>query len=99
MRSQLALDALQMEPALHSWRLEPHMEKPLRLEAKYANYFQVGQNTREFIIEFGQFHVEDSDPLVHTRIVTAPSFAKSFLTALAEAVASHEERYGPIEEP
>jgi Protein of unknown function (DUF3467) len=64
-------------------------------EGKYANYFQIGQNAVEFVIEFGQLYADETVPLLHTRIVTNPSYAKTLLTLLQDALAEHEAQFGP----
>jgi hypothetical protein len=68
-------------------------EKP---EAKYANYFAVGNNAIEFIIEFGQLYTDESTPLLHTRIITSPVYAKDLLHLLQQAIKEHEHQFGPI---
>jgi hypothetical protein len=65
-------------------------------EAKYANYFQAGQNAVEFVIEFGQLYADQTVPLLHTRIITTPSYAKNLLTLLQEALTEHEVQFGPV---
>jgi hypothetical protein len=65
------------------------------IEGKYANYFQIGQNAIEFILEFGQLYSDETLPLLHTRIVTSPSYARDLLILLKEALAEHESQYGP----
>ena len=63
---------------------------------KYANYFQIGQNAIEFVLEFGQLYSDQTFPLLHTRIITSPSYAKDLIELLLEALAEHETQYGPI---
>jgi len=65
------------------------------IEGKYANYFQIGHNAVEFIIEFGQLYSDESVPLLHTRIITTPSYGKTLLRLLQEALAEHEAQFGP----
>jgi Protein of unknown function (DUF3467) len=65
------------------------------IEGKYANYFQIGHNAIEFIVEFGQLYSDENFPLLHTRIITSPSYAKNLLKLLTEALAEHELHYGP----
>lgn len=72
------------------------MDDSASIEAKYANYFQIGQNPLEFIIEFGQLYSDETIPLLHTRIVTSPAYAKALLDLLLSALAEHETRYGRI---
>ena len=62
------------------------------IEGKYANFFQVGFNEVEFILEFGQ-EFEDG-PRIHTRVVLSPANVGSFLRLTTESWMSFEERYG-----
>ena len=71
--------------------------------ALYANYFEIGHNPFEFLLELGQFRAgAGSDPgapgaiAIHTRIATTPTFAKMFLALLQRAVAEHEAAHGEI---
>ena len=66
------------------------------IEAKYANYFQAGQNAMEFIIDFGQVYSVETVPFLHTRIVTSPAYAKELLILLQQSLAQHEAEFGPI---
>lgn len=60
------------------------------LEGKYVNYFKVGHNAFEFVIDFGQSYVENPEPQMHTRIVTSPAYAKAFLETLQESIVRYE---------
>lgn len=66
------------------------------IEAKYANYFQAGQNAMEFIIEFGQLYSDEAIPFLHTRIITSPTYAKKLVKLLEESLAQHEVQFGNI---
>lgn len=66
------------------------------LEGKYANFFKVGHNAFEFILDFGQSFVETSRETFHTRIITSPVYAKELLEVLQDSVAKHERMYGEI---
>lgn len=66
------------------------------LEGKYANYFQVGHNAFEFVVDFGQMYSDGRQEQIHTRIVTGPSYAKEFLEVLEQSVEQYEEHFGPI---
>ena len=68
-------------------------------EAIYSNYFEVGVNALEFMIDFGQYHPEQLAAQRHTRIVTGPVFAKMLLRLLTDAVARHEADHGMITIP
>ncbi len=69
-------------------------EDPEQLEGRYANYFAVGHNALEFLLDFGQAYDEANRPRVHTRIITSASYVKDFLKLLTDAVAEHEKIYG-----
>jgi hypothetical protein len=73
---------------------EPSETDPI-LEARYANYFKVGQNASEFLVQFGQFH-PGTELIWIGRIVTGPLFMKELLRMITESVELHEAQYGPI---
>jgi hypothetical protein len=66
------------------------------LEGKYANYFQVGHNAFEFVVDFGQMYSDGPREQIHTRIVTGPWYAKEFMELLEQSVEQYEEHFGPI---
>jgi hypothetical protein len=66
--------------------------------ARYSNYFEVGHNAYEFLIDFGQYQPETAGVLLHTRIAVGPTHAKLLATTLVRAVALHEAENGPIAE-
>ena len=68
------------------------------LEGRYANYFEVGNNQAEFLIDFGQFYTQGEVPAFHTRIVTSPVYAKALTRLLNDAVMQYEERFGLIDD-
>ena len=76
---------------------EPDPATPAR-EARYANYFQIGHNAFEFLLEFGQASA-GTHPLVHTRVVAGPAYAKLFSTMLVESIGQFEKNFGSIPEP
>lgn len=53
------------------------------LSGRYANYFKIGHNAFEFLVEFGQLYEEEEETAaIHTRIVMSPSSAKELLKTL-----------------
>lgn len=77
------------------------MEKEKRpsaepLIARYANYFEIGHNAFEFIIEFGQFHEEADEATCHTRIVLNPLQASNLLQLLGESLERYKAAFGEI---
>lgn len=71
-------------------------EKKRSAEGKYANYFKVGHNALEFIIDFGQLYSDSDHSDMHTRIVTGPVYAKALLKTLNDAIDNFETTYGSI---
>ncbi len=65
-------------------------------EARYANYFHVGHNAFEVMLEFGQHYEGASQPRMHTRIVIAPVYAKALLGLLGTAITEYEQAFGQI---
>jgi hypothetical protein len=78
---------------------EQHSRKGRTLQGRYTNYFEVGQNRYEFILDFGQFHPEIAGIKFHTRIVTNPNFAKILSTLIGKSIEQYEKENGPITSP
>jgi hypothetical protein len=66
------------------------------LEGRYSNYFKVGHNAFEFLLDFGQFYAESQRAQFHTRIITNPTYAKALLSLLRESIAQYEQTFGVI---
>jgi len=68
--------------------------------ALYVNYFEVGHNPFEFLMDLGQYHPGtaegDGRVAIHTRIAIAPPLAKLLSDLLARAVEEHERQHGDI---
>jgi hypothetical protein len=67
-----------------------------QLEGRYANYFKVGHNAFEFVLDFGQFYPESKQAQLHTRIITGPVYAKALLGTLQESIDQYEQSFGAI---
>ena len=65
------------------------------MEGRYSNQLRVGYNGYEFVFEFAQSSAGEK-PWVHTRIITAPAYAKAFLEVIQESLAQYEAAFGPI---
>ena len=66
-------------------------------EGRYANFFKVGQNAFEFVLDFGQSYEDEAEwETIHSRIVTSPVYAKRLLATLQEAIGNHETTFGNI---
>jgi Protein of unknown function (DUF3467) len=68
------------------------------IEARYANYFKVGHNATEFLLQFGQFH-PDSSLLWFSRIIIGPVFLKELKRMVDESMVAYEQQYGEIRLP
>ena len=69
-----------------------------KLEGRYANYFKVGHNAFEFVIDFGQYYFESERAKLYTRVITNPCYAKSLFETLGESIERYEKTFGVIKE-
>ena len=69
-----------------------------KIEGKYANYFIVGHNAFEFVIDFGQYYAGNEEAEPYTRIVTCPCYARELLETLRESIERYEKVFGNIKE-
>ena len=69
------------------------MRAPL---ARYSNYFEVGHNAYEFLVDFGQYQPDASEVVLHTRIAVGPALAKLLHGMLRNAIAEYELQNGAI---
>jgi hypothetical protein len=77
----------------------PRLDSPRRRKvplAAYANYFEVGHNAFEFLIDFGQYQPEADAVTMHSRMATGPVHAKLLAGLLADAIARFEAEHGTI---
>jgi Protein of unknown function (DUF3467) len=65
-------------------------------EARYANHFHIGFNAFEVILQFGQFYEGNSQPVMHTTIITSPAYAQRFLQLLSGSLAEYKESFGEL---
>lgn len=66
------------------------------LEGRYANYFEVGHNAFEFVLDCGQTYGVDGPPRFHTRLVIIPRHMLELLGLLGRSVAQYESAIGRI---
>jgi len=66
------------------------------ITAEYANYFEVGHNAFEFLIDFGQIDPKSGDININSRLAVGPTHAKLFSRLMEGAVAQFEEQFGEI---
>lgn len=69
-----------------------------KLEGRYANYFKIGHNAFELIIDCGQCYADNEEPHIHTRIITSPGYGKAMLKTLHDCINQYEKAYGRIGE-
>jgi hypothetical protein len=77
-------------------RMDQQSEHPREesdLQGQYANYYRVGFNAFEFVVDFGQVYEGQAHPQLHTRIVTSPVYAKELLRILSSSVQDFERTY------
>lgn len=76
------------------------MRDATRAPASYVNYFELGQNPFEFLIDLGQYYPSGQEGVgsigIHTRLVLTPSYAKMLSELLVRSVLEHERENGPI---
>ncbi len=75
---------------------DPEVDGSRDPEGRYANYFSVGYNAVEILLDFGQFYPETGAPRIHTRIVTTPIYARALLDTLRTSLEGYEASYGLI---
>ncbi len=61
-------------------------------EGRYANYFQIGQNASEFLIEFGQ--QQGGESVFHTRIYISAQQARVLADLMTSTLEQHERIFG-----
>jgi hypothetical protein len=66
--------------------------------AGYANYFEVGHNAFEFLIDFGQIDPCSGKFHINTRIAVGPTHAKLLARLMSGAVSQYEDQFEPIPE-
>jgi hypothetical protein len=71
-------------------------ESPRPPEGRYANGLQVGHNAFEFVLDFQQQYGDGMGAQTHTRVVTSPAYAKTFLETLTMSIAGYEREFGVI---
>ena len=73
---------------------DPHGKGSEKLEGRYANYFEIGHNEFEFIIDFGQSYQDEKDIRMHTRIITSPAYLRTLLDVLSKSTEEYERTFG-----
>jgi Protein of unknown function (DUF3467) len=87
--------SIAQSPHVHE-RREEHRDDDDAAEGKYTNYFKIGFNAVEFVLDLGQAYDDAVRELRHTRIVTTPTYAKALAELLLDTLARYETAHGPI---
>tara|TARA_Y100000768_G_scaffold297108_1_gene230932 strand:- start:401 stop:727 length:327 start_codon:yes stop_codon:yes gene_type:complete len=66
---------------------------------EYANFVVVTHSPAEFVLDFTRILPGVPKAKVHSRIIMAPSHAKTFLRALNDNVSKFESKHGEIKLP
>ncbi|WP_299780582.1 DUF3467 domain-containing protein [uncultured Roseobacter sp.] len=66
------------------------------LIAGYANYFEVGHNPYEFLIDFGQIDPQRGTATINSRLALGPTHAKLLMRLLSRSVEQFERDFGAI---
>jgi len=82
-----------MDPKINS------PQKRSQLEGRYANYFKIGYNPYEFVLDFSQHYGESEEAELCTRIITSPIYACELMKTLKESIVQYEERFGALAAP
>ncbi len=61
-------------------------------EGSYANFFQIGHNASEFLIEFGQREAGES--VLHTRIYVSAEQVRILADLMTSTLEQHERMFG-----
>jgi hypothetical protein len=65
-------------------------------EGRYSNFFKIGYNAFEFLVDFGQAYADGGEDSRHTRIVMIPTYAKALSELLIDSLRHYENNFGPI---
>jgi len=73
--------------------MDTRVNLPAEQEGHYSNFFKIGYNAFELVIEFGQAYGEEER--IHTRIVTTVDYAKALAELLQTTLNEHAANFGP----
>lgn len=67
-----------------------------QLEGRYANYFEIGHNAFEFLLDFGQAYQQSEKAQINTRVIMSPKYAQTLYKLLGESINRYEQIFGVI---
>ena len=76
--------------------MTPNRDGEARIEGRYANYFKLGFDRDEFVLDFGQSFSEEVNPCYYVRIVTNPAYAEVLRQMLNKSLKEYEKQFGPV---
>lgn len=76
----------------------PPTGQPQPLLASYANYFEVGHNAFEFLIDTGQVEPQSGNVQLMSRVAVSPVHAKLLAQLLGRSIAQFEATHHEIPE-
>jgi hypothetical protein len=60
---------------------------------QYANYFEIGYNAFEFVLDFGQSFHESDETELYARIILSPGCAKDLCSVLEESIDQYTKKF------
>jgi len=67
------------------------------IKSNYTNYFEIGFNAHEVILNCGQFYAGDEKPFIHTRLLTSPAYAEALLELLRDTLDQRKRSLGDVD--
>ena len=64
-------------------------------EGRYANYFEVGHNAFEFVLDFGQAF-ENEPVRIYLRVIATPDSARRLWKVLQDALDKYHNTFGTL---
>ena len=76
---------------------EAEIDRSGIVDGRYANYFEVGHNAYEFLLDFGQAAAGEAVRM-QVRVITSPEGARRLSELLGEALEEYRESFGAAHE-
>ena len=74
-------------------RLNKSRRSSKKIKGHYINYFEVGHNAFEFVLDFSQFCPESKEADLCARIITSPGCAKELFIVLGESIEQYIKNF------
>lgn len=79
-----------MDPQCHS------LQESRPPHGQYVNYFEVGYNAFEFLLDFGRSIPGRENTECQTRLVLSPITLKALSTTILTSMKEYQRQFGPI---